>query len=54
MYRVHFDYLDVILTSTTDPTTMTYFTTLLEHVNPEGNKYNLKILLKIEKYLRIT
>ncbi|XP_025413085.1 bumetanide-sensitive sodium-(potassium)-chloride cotransporter-like isoform X2 [Sipha flava] len=40
MYRVHFDYLDVILTSTTDPTTMTYFTTLLEHVNPEGNQFH--------------
>lgn len=53
MYRVHFDYLDVILTSATDSTTMTYFTTLLQHVDPKGKKYNLKILSKIEEYSRI-
>lgn len=44
MYRVHFDYLDIILTSTIYPTTMAYFNTILECVNSKGNKCNFKIL----------
>ncbi|VVC37173.1 SLC12A transporter, C-terminal,Amino acid permease/ SLC12A domain [Cinara cedri] len=40
MYRLHFDYLDIILSADTDLTTMTYFTTLLEHANHKGNEFN--------------
>lgn len=36
MYRVSFDYLDIIVGNTTDPTTMTYFTSLLKRAAPKG------------------
>lgn len=37
MYRVQFDHQDIILANATDPTTMTYFTSLLKLAISKGN-----------------
>lgn len=37
MYRVQFDHQDIILANATDPTTMTYFTSLLKLATSKGN-----------------
>lgn len=37
MYRIEFDYIEIILANATNPTTMTYFTSLLQRTTRKGN-----------------
>ncbi|CAI6364618.1 unnamed protein product [Macrosiphum euphorbiae] len=40
LYRIDFDYLDIILANTTGNTTMTYFNSLLERVSSKENQFD--------------
>eukprot|EP00102_Acyrthosiphon_pisum_P019738 XP_016656948.1 PREDICTED: bumetanide-sensitive sodium-(potassium)-chloride cotransporter-like isoform X1 [Acyrthosiphon pisum] len=40
LYRINFDYLDIILANTTGLTTMTYFNSLLERMAPNENQFD--------------
>ncbi|KAL4099116.1 hypothetical protein QTP88_023594 [Uroleucon formosanum] len=40
LYRIDFDYMDIILANTAGPTTMTYFNSLLERVASKKNKFD--------------
>ncbi|XP_026809407.1 bumetanide-sensitive sodium-(potassium)-chloride cotransporter-like isoform X2 [Rhopalosiphum maidis] len=40
LYRIDFDYLDIILSNTTDPTTMTYFNSLFERASSKENQFD--------------
>lgn len=55
MYRVRFDYLDIIVGNATDPTTMTYFSSLLKRAAPKGKikSFLICIVDDIYKCMRI-
>ncbi|XP_022163512.1 bumetanide-sensitive sodium-(potassium)-chloride cotransporter-like [Myzus persicae] len=40
LYRIDFDYLDIILANTASPTTMTYFNSLLERTDTKMNQFD--------------
>ncbi|XP_022163509.1 bumetanide-sensitive sodium-(potassium)-chloride cotransporter-like [Myzus persicae] len=40
LYRIDFDYIDIILANTTGPTTMTYFISLLERAASKENQFD--------------
>ncbi|XP_027848383.2 bumetanide-sensitive sodium-(potassium)-chloride cotransporter-like [Aphis gossypii] len=40
LYRIDFDYLDIILSNTTDLSTMTYFNSLLERASSKENQFD--------------
>ncbi|XP_029347410.1 bumetanide-sensitive sodium-(potassium)-chloride cotransporter-like isoform X2 [Acyrthosiphon pisum] len=40
LYRIDFDYMDIILANTTGPTTMTYFNSLLERAASKENQFD--------------
>uniref|UniRef100_A0A2S2PML0 Solute carrier family 12 member 2 n=1 Tax=Schizaphis graminum TaxID=13262 RepID=A0A2S2PML0_SCHGA len=40
LYRIDFDYLDIILSNTTDPATMTYFNSLFERASSKENQFD--------------
>lgn len=55
MYRVQFDHQDIILANATDPTTMTYFSSLLKLTASKGNVVNALFYYKrLNRHFRMS